>query len=135
MKRAVVRNNQDYLINKLEVNSFGGKEIKHFRVGIGEGRREIQFVQSHWEAAKKKWAIEVLQEKDSCWGRQPEKEVVKEDFIKCVSEEYIRQITENRRRGTFQMQFLCEDMACIFALLQPFLKKLLAAAAGVISGQ
>lgn len=30
---------------------------------------------------------------------------------------------------TFQMQFLCEEIVCIFAFLHPFLKKLLAAAA------
>lgn len=40
-------------MSKLEVTASEGEEMKHFREGIGERRREIQFVQSHLGAARR----------------------------------------------------------------------------------
>lgn len=63
------KHDHDYLMRKLKVSTFRGKEGKHFSVGTGEGRKEVQFVQSDWESPKKKSATEVLPGKRSCWGR------------------------------------------------------------------
>lgn len=60
------KHNRDYLMRKLKVSTFRGKERKHFIVGTGEGRKEIQFAQSDWGSPKKKSAIEVLPGKGSC---------------------------------------------------------------------